>query len=710
MEYPEARKFLDTLPDWERGRPPVGPLDHYLPRTRALLRRLGNPQENFRSTIVGGTNGKGTVASLLEALLRGDGRTGLYTSPHLHSQRERIQVDGKLLSADEWADAVTFLYDATRGFDAEGFGGFSKFEALTALAAHLFTAAGVDYAVFEVGLGGRYDATNAWDHELSVLTSISVDHAEVLGHDVLEIAADKLCIARPGRPLLTTDAHEPGVAARIRGHCETTGVPLHVAAHGEVRTPASSDSGTGMPYPFQLRRESLRPGTYAANGGLALAAAAFLLGDRLLPAEAEATIARHEWPGRFEAVERNGEPLVLLDGAHNRAAAAGLAEDLGALHPRWTFVVGVGSGHDAGAILDCLAPLAGQMIATSSGHPRALPPEILLDHLPADLPAAVEPPERAFELAVSGELPVCVTGSLALVARAREHFRLPFETEGISEEVALESLECLEIACRARGLQCERVVANGNILRIDEAGGPFYFLRNRHPFNDYAAARLAEDKGYQHELFDASGLPVPCSMQLFNPYADDRFHRYKTHGSVEEMLDDIEKRIPYPLFIKKPRASVSQGVYLERDREGAARRLENLFTGGGFLDNSLLVQAFVEGAEYRIVASEAELLLAYEKTSDDIGGGALNPLHHASGRAVRVEEGPLLAEMVELTRRAADVIRLGFYAIDVIDGPGGLGILELNPNPFCFFYNRSNGRGDFVAVYEHLLDKYIPGT
>ena len=110
--------------------------------------------------------------------------------------------------------------------------------------------------------------------------------------------------------------------------------------------------------------------------------------------------------------------------------------------------------------------------------------------------------------------------------------------------------------------------------------------------------------------------------------------------------------------------------------------------------------------EYRIVASEAELLLAYEKTSDEVGGG-LNPLHHASGRAVKVGDEPLLAAMTELTRRVAAVIRLGFYAIDVIDGPGGLRILELNPNPFCFFYNRSNGRGDFVAIYEHLLDKYI---
>ncbi len=709
MEYSEARKFLDTLPDWERGRPPAGPLHHYLPRTRALLRRLGDPQNGFRSIIVGGTNGKGTVASLLEALLRGDGRIGLYTSPHLHSQRERIQVDGLLLGPDDWADAVTFLYDATRRFDEEGFGGFSKFEALTALAAHLFSAAGVDYALFEVGLGGRYDATNAWDHELSVLTSIAVDHADVLGEDVLEITADKLCITRPGRPLFTTDAHEAGVAERIRNHCQSASVPLYTAVPGGVTRAESSGCGPGGPYPACPRSEGSRPGTYPANARLALAAAAFLLGDRLVPADAEATIARHQWPGRFEAVERDGKPLVLLDGAHNRAAAAGLSADLRALHPKWRFVVGVGSGHDAGAILDCLAPLAGQVIATSSGHPKALPPEDLLNHLPAEVPATVEPLARALEVAASGKLPVCVTGSLALVARAREHFRLPCETEGISEDVALESLECVEIACRARSLRCERVSDNDNLLRVDGAGGPFYFLRNRHPFNDYAAARLAEDKGYQYELFAAAGLPVPCSMQVFNPYADDRFHRYKTHGSVEEMLDDLGERMQYPLLIKKPRASVSQGVYLERCREGAARRLENLFTGGGFLDNSLLIQAFVEGVEYRIVASEAELLLAYEKTSDEVGGG-LNPLHHASGRAVRVGDGPLLAAMTELTRRVAAVIRLGFYAIDVIDGPGGLRILELNPNPFCFFYNRSNGRGDFVAIYQHLLDKYLLRT
>ena len=212
------------------------------------------------------------------------------------------------------------------------------------------------------------------------------------------------------------------------------------------------------------------------------------------------------------------------------------------------------------------------------------------------------------------------------------------------------------------------------------------------------------------ELFAAADLPVPFTLQVFNPYADDRFDRYKTHGSVSEMVKDIERQHAYPVLIKKYRSSVSQGVYVESDGAAVGRRLQTLFENSGFLDNTVLIQSFVKGPEYRVVASEEELLLVYEKRSEGSEGAGSedpNPLHHASGQAVRVDDVELIRSLEELTAHVAAIIRLGFYAIDVIRGEEGFAILELNPNPFCYFYNRSNGREDFAAIYERLLEKYL---
>ncbi len=133
MDYFRSKRFLDTLKDWETGNAPPGPVAHYMPRMRALLDRLDRPQERFRSIIVGGTNGKGTVSSLLAALLRASGkRVGLYGSPHLHTVRERIQIDGQVLEKAVWAEGLTELYERSRLFEQEGFGAFTRFEALTA--------------------------------------------------------------------------------------------------------------------------------------------------------------------------------------------------------------------------------------------------------------------------------------------------------------------------------------------------------------------------------------------------------------------------------------------------------------------------------------------------------------------------------------------------------------------------------------------------
>ncbi len=704
MDYFHSKRFLDTLPDWESGRPALGPLDHYLPRMRALLARLGNPQQHFTTLIIGGTNGKGTASSLLAALLgRAGRRTGLYTSPHLHTWRERIQVEGQLLPRDAWAEGISFLYDRTRGFEAEGLGPFSKFEALTGLAAHLFARMQVEYGVFEVGLGGRYDATNAWDSRLAILTAIDLDHVEVLGHTVEEIAADKFHIARPGCPLFTTAAQSPQVLEYLRTASCQRQVQLLVAGPEGIAGP------DGMrPYPCDPTSLPGRPGTFAENARLALGAATWLLGEGLDSATAAETLAGHRWPGRFENART--EPLVLLDGAHNPAAAARLAADLGSLAPRWTFLVGALRGHDAAGLLQALHPLAQRVVLTASDHPRALRPEELAARAPAGTPIEIIPSGlRALRQLMAQLGPadhLCVTGSLSLVAQAREFFDLAGEREGVSEDAALESLECLQLACQRLGLEGEFVSANGHVLRLKRPGGPVYFLRNKHPFNDYVAARLAEDKGYQFELFTQAGVLIPATMQAFNPCADDRFNRYKTHPSVAAIAAEVEERFSYPVLVKKYHSSLAQGVYLEHSRDTLCRRLQLLCENSGYLDNVLLIQEYVAGPEYRIVASRGELLLAYEKQGP-VGAEDLNPLHQFGGLAVQVESAELLAPMRRLTAQVAGVLDLGFYAIDLIAGPQGLCVLEVNPNPFCFFYNRSNGREDFVRIYERLIGKFL---
>ena len=695
LDYFLARRYLDTLPDWETERVDLGPLENYLPRMRCLLSRLGDPQDFFRSIIIGGTNGKGSVASLLADLLQAAGHSvGLYTSPHLHTLRERIRINGQLPTKDMWAVATDLLYDKTRDFEGAGYGTFSKYEAVTALAAHMFHHAEVQFGVFEVGLGGRCDAVNAWDSELALLTPIGLDHCDILGDRLEQIAAEKAEIARRGKVLLTTATQPTEVGDFLGAFAVERGVDLRLINS----------------LPFAAGEIPSAPETLAENAGLALAAAELLLGGEMGADKAAATVREHHWPGRFERVQQ--QPLIILDGAHSPSATAALAKDLGQLAAKWHFVVGVNAGHDAGGILEALEPLAQRVTLTSSDHPKAIDATALVARAPSGLRVSVEPVNRrAFRKSVErleGDEALCVLGSLHLVARAREFFNLPYEREGISEDVALESLECVEIACANRGIECERITGNENVLRVTSDGRSRYFMRNKHPFNDYVAARLAEDKGYQYELFSQANLPMPLTIQVFNPLADARFDRYKTHRSIQEVCDDIQRQFDFPLVLKKYRSSISQGVYLERNTRALSRRLRDLFEHSAFSDNILLVQTYVEGPEYRVVASQGELLLAYEKQSDGRAEGEdLNPLHQSNGRAVKLEDGGLLESMQGLLEVIATVVDLGLYAVDVIQSLEGPQILEINPNPFCYFYNKDNGREDFVAIYEKLIAKYL---
>jgi dihydrofolate synthase / folylpolyglutamate synthase len=692
MNYFRSNRFLDTLPDWETGNPPPGALSNYLPRMRALLARLDNPQNNFRTVIVGGTNGKGTTSSLLAALLTASGkRVGLYTSPHLHTVRERIQVGGEVTAREAWAHGVTHLYEKSRDFEREGLGAFSKFEALTALAAWLFSDALVEVGVFEVGLGGQYDATNAWDSELAILTAIQLDHTAILGETVAEIALDKVHISRSGRPLFISSSQNSDIRELLGSECQRRGTSLHV-----VDSAAAGLEG--------------RPATFCQNAALSEAVARHMLGDEYDEGVGRSVIASFFWPGRFEVIQES--PPLILDGAHNPDAVRDLLQDLRKRSPAWTFVVGVNGGHDAAGILEAILPLANRIILTRSMHPKAQDLAHLQSRVPGHISVSCHSDgltclKQVLSAPVSS--PLCVLGSLHLVALAREVIDVARDQDGFDEDVFLESLTCLEMACRSLGVGIESISENGNVVRLVKDGRPLYFMRNKHPFNDYVSGRLAEDKAYQCELFLEGGLRVPQTLTVFNPLADRRFDRYKTHPSIEAIVDSVVAQFRLPVVVKRNHGSMAQAVYLESSAEGLSKRLRELCEESGRLDNVLLIQAFVDGPEYRIVASQDDLLLAYEKQSDGLDGEDLNPLHQVGGVAVPVTEFSLLEDMRKLVRGLNAVLDLGFYAIDLIAGPDGLSILEVNPNPICHFYNMHNGRTDFVGVYRYLLQKYVQG-
>ena len=182
-----------------------------------------------------------------------------------------------------------------------------------------------------------------------------------------------------------------------------------------------------------------------------------------------------------------------------------------------------------------------------------------------------------------------------MVARAREFFNLPGERDGITEDMALENLECVAEAGRRQGFICEWISDDGTRLKLSGGQRPLRFWRNKHPFNDYVEARLAEDKAYQYEDFAAAGLPVPDTLKLFNPLADARFDRYKTHSTVAEIVAEVVARFEFPLLVKKCHSSLAQGVFLERNATDLGQRLESLFANSGFLDNIALVQQYVAG-------------------------------------------------------------------------------------------------------------------
>ena len=414
MTYAEAVGRLLALRGGEHAGMRPG-----LERIEALLDALGRPERLYTLAQVGGTNGKGSVASMLAAALRAHGRrVGLYTSPHLVSFRERIRVDGAAISEDALADGVDALGTLIARLDV------SVFEATTALALDHFAREGVEVAVLEVGLGGRYDSTTVGTPAVSVLTSIDLDHQEVLGDTVTAIAADKAHIIRSGTALAAAQA--PEVTAILDARARASGVPLlREGRELGVSLRARSLDGQRLDLAGPGWREDDVTihllGTYQPSNTLLAAAAARILGTD--GTAIRQGLARARWPGRFEVRRRAGGGWLVLDGAHNPAGARALAQSLQTYFgdAATTFVLGVLRDKDAAGILAPLLARARRLVLTASSNPRAAAPADLraLIPPPASVSVAASVPEALDVAEGEASTPiVCVAGSLSLVGDA----------------------------------------------------------------------------------------------------------------------------------------------------------------------------------------------------------------------------------------------------------------------------------------------------
>ncbi|MFC4456036.1 folylpolyglutamate synthase/dihydrofolate synthase family protein [Deinococcus sonorensis] len=398
---------MSTDLDWLYARQRVG-IHPGLTRVRALLQRLGDPQQAFRAVLVGGTNGKGSTSATLASMLTAGGqRTGLFTSPHLTHFQERFLVDGQELPEATVLAALGRVRPLAEGLEA------SFFEIVVALGCVLFAEAGVELAVMEVGLGGRLDATNALEPVLSVITSVGLDHTDLLGHTHEAIATEKAGILRTGRPAVT------GVAAALWPLLDRRGADLW-ALDREAQLEARPLGWSGWEVRLRspgglLSFQTPLLGEHGARNAALAALAAQRLG---LDEAAIATGARTvRWPGRMERLSWQGRE-VLLDGAHNPDGAAALSAALQALAvPPLPFVFGSAADKDVAGVVEQLRPVMASVILTRAQlSPRAADPASLapLFQVPVQLAGS---PQEALGLLPPGLSVAC--GSLYLIGELR---------------------------------------------------------------------------------------------------------------------------------------------------------------------------------------------------------------------------------------------------------------------------------------------------
>lgn len=370
MNYKEARVYLDEVSKYGSV---LG-----LESMRELLRRLGDPQNELKFIHISGTNGKGSVLAYLSTILSGAGyRTGRYISPTLFSYRERIQVDGEYIEKESLACHVTAIAAAAEDMQKAGLPSPTVFEIETALAFLYFKEKRCDIVTLEVGCGGLLDATNIITTTLmEVIASISMDHTDLLGDTLAKIAAQKAGIIKPDT--MVVSAQQKSEAAQvIEDTCKEQHCTLQMVDESKISNVHYGAEGQTFSYKTWENVAISLAGSYQIkNAALALEGVEALrkLGYALSDQQVREGLLHTAWRGRFTTLRR--DPTVIIDGAHNPAAALELKESLERYFPGKTlyFVMGMFKDKDYAQVIDLTAPLARHIITVETpGNPRAMP-------------------------------------------------------------------------------------------------------------------------------------------------------------------------------------------------------------------------------------------------------------------------------------------------------------------------------------------------
>lgn len=393
-----------------------------LDRIKALLRALGNPEQKVPGIIVGGTNGKGSVASTIASVLTEAGyKTGLYTSPHLVSLTERIRINGQEIGEAELSEYIDRIRIASEKNSIET----SYFEVLTACAFLYFSDCENDFNILEVGMGGRWDATNVIQPLVSVITNISKDHTEYLGETVAEIAAEKACIIKPGSPVVTGAQGE--ALEVIKKTADENSSELYVLGEdfSLMKTKNEKLSYIGNIWNIDSLSPSLQGLYQHENLALAIKALEVLteLGNVNIEEETlRKALSQINWEGRFQVVRTT--PPLILDSAHNPGAAKALVSSLRDAYPgvKFTFLIGMLGDKDYNEFIEEIAQIAGKIIITQAPSERSADTKSLYDaaKIYINNVRIIESYEEAYSELTNSAVPSCVTGSLYLIGALKD--------------------------------------------------------------------------------------------------------------------------------------------------------------------------------------------------------------------------------------------------------------------------------------------------